>query len=214
MMFQQYTGNRPANINREAKYAVIHAEGDMLIRAIMPIDRTERVILTTEAHPGLVDMVNAVKLDKSGAPGGAFYITEYRLVIVPDIRAEYWVAGKYHRDLVFDFDGIPVGPRAPEGLEPGDPWPGPRVGIPYALAAGGRDIYYELQEGNRIRRIRLSEISEQGALFLAERLAVIKGGAGGVVRINEAREFFAPAPDPANPLYLGSLEDDCWFPPE
>lgn len=215
MTFQPYTGNRPANVNRDAKYAVIHGQDDMLVRAIMPIDRYEKVILTTEAHPRLVKMVNDVKLQMSGAAGGAFYITEYRKVIVPDIRGDYWVGGSYELDLIFDFDGTPVGPEPPDDLQPGSLWPCPRVGIPYTLAAGGRDIYYERHEGNRIRRMYLSEAcGDDGAAFLAERLAEVKGSQGGVIRINEAQEFFAPVGDPANPVYLGSLEDDCWFPPE
>ncbi|WP_075164973.1 hypothetical protein [Chthonomonas calidirosea] len=58
-----------------------------------------------------------------------------------------YLAGEYDRPLEFEFEGKKLTGDAVdlEGrrLEPGDEWEGPHPGIPYRLAAGGRDIYYE-----------------------------------------------------------------------
>jgi hypothetical protein len=102
--------------------------------------------------------VSPVKLELTGDPGGAFYINEYRDVLVPDTSNGGSVyAGNYTRDLEFDYNGTPITPRPPQGLSPGDPWPGPHVGIRYTLMAGGRDIRYELKSGRTIREHWLSD---------------------------------------------------------
>lgn len=101
--------------------------------------------------------INEIKQHFNGAPGGPFYINEYKQVLVPVGRgADYYYAGEYHEPLIFEFEG---GHRiSGEALDPngiplnlGDIWRGPRPGgIPYRLAAGGKDIYYTF---HRVREL-------------------------------------------------------------
>jgi len=83
----------------------------------------------------------------------------------------------------------------------------------YTLAAGGQDIYCEYQPApRRLRKVLLSDdVGAESALFLAERIAEIKGRSGGRIRINEAQEFFGPVEGSDAPLYFGALDGDPWF---
>ena len=217
-----YPGLRASNVNKDAKYSVVSSRsGGMEVRLIFRVSARERQLLTTDRHDRLVDKVNAVKLEDTGQRGGAFYINEYFDVLVPTVGGGYFFAGTYEKLLEFDMDGTTLSPRAPAGLLPGQPWPGPHAGIKYTLAAGGNDIKYELEDGRRSVEHRLSDyVSAQAAAALAHRLREVKGGAGGGIYINEAGEFFAPimgssATDSRGLayLYLGPLGDDQWFPP-
>jgi hypothetical protein len=189
----------------------------MEIRLVYRVSDRERELLTTDNHDDLVDMVNRVKLELTGVSGGVFYINEYRDVLVPNTaNGGSFYAGNYARDLEFDYNGTPITPRPPDGLRPGDPWPGPRAGIRYTLKAGGADIRYELKSGRTIREHRLSDdVGPQRAGELARRIAAVKGNSGGRLYINEACEMFAPLSGAAEGgvdyIYLGSLADSAWF---
>lgn len=213
----RYPGNWPGNISKDAKCSVAYSGGDsMRVRLIYEINNFERELLTTSDHPELVEMVNAVKEEHNHAPGGAFYINEYRHVVVPaGLDNTYYFAGTYEAPLEFDFEGAKLG-AAPRGLKPGDPWVGPHVGIPYTLTAGANDIRYKVDvTPTRERRMHLSEVAGAGAAMkLASRLGRFKGESGGRIYINEARHFFAPLYKDrlTEYIYLGELGDDAWFP--
>jgi hypothetical protein len=216
-VFIPYPGLSPSNVNKDAKYSVVHSpNGSMQIRLVYRVSNREKELLTTDHHDELVEMVNKVKLELTGFPGGAFYINEYRDVLVPDtINGGCVYADNYKRDLEFDYNGTPITPRPPNGLSPGDPWPGPHVGIRYTLMAGGGDIRYELKSGRTIREHWLSDdVGWQRANELARRIATIKGNSGGRFYINEACEMFTPlggAEGGVDYIYLGPLEDSAWF---
>ncbi len=216
---RKYTGLAPSNVSSDASYSVVGPESAPEIRLKFRISNRERALLTTDGHPDLVDMVNAVKKAISaGTPGGRFYINEFRDVLVPDGQGGAYWAGKYRYSLEFDFDGTIIGPEAPDGLEPGDTWTGPHVGVRYTLAAGARDIRYKIKEGRIERTEMLSDsVGPEAAAELAARLGRVRGSSGGRFYINEAAHFFSPDPEGgADFIYLGCLtEDDQWFfPPE
>jgi len=211
-----YPGNLPRNVNHDAKYSVVHdTDGEMRVRLLYTLSEGERALLSTDRHPQLVDMVNQVKDEVHGALGGAFYINEYGQVLVPTSTA-YFYAGKYTTLLEFDFEGKVIGPKAGSLLKPGDTWIGPHAGIPYVLAAGGRDFYYELEtRPGVVKRTTLSTfVGVPAAAALGRRLSAVKGNQGGRIYINEAREFFAPIDIGGawDQLYLGPLGNDAWFP--
>jgi len=213
-----YRGRVPSNINKDAGYSVVHAgHGQMQVRLIYRLGRGEKALITTSAHPSLVRMVNDAKSENGGAPGGIFYINEYGHVVVPTGNSCHF-AGTYGRLLEFEFEGRVITPKAPDGLLPGDVWPGPRVGIAYTLCADGADIKYEGPvpgRANVIKECRLSlEHGRSAAGNLAHRLGRHKPG-GGRIYINEAKEFFTPAERGGEwvHLYLGSLGNDEWFSP-
>lgn len=212
-----YPGLAPSNVNKDAKYSVIYSTsgGGMEVRLVYRVSEREKQLLTSDRHEKLVAMVNQVKEELSGVPGGPFYINEFGDVLVPQQDGGCAYAGTYSELLKFDYDGQEIGPVPPPGLAPGDRWPGPHVGIRYVLAAGGTDIKYEQASGQSIREHRLSDAVGHGpAQLLARRLAKVKGQQGGRVYINEASEFFAPLNGGEKGtlyVYLGPLEDDAWF---
>ena len=212
-----YPGLKPSNVNKDAKYSIRTGEdGEHEVQLLYRLNAKERALLSTQDHSELVEMVNEAKLHGNGSPGGAFYINEYLDVVVPTTDGECWFAGTYQNYLEFEFEGQLIGPRAHEDLSPGDPWPGPHVGIRYTLKAGGKDIGYTTSPRPKVERTELlsDHHGPEAAAELARRLAAVKGSEGGRIYINECGEFFSPPPDPREDfIYLGSLDEDLWFPP-
>lgn len=185
------------------------------VRLTFHIDARTKDLLTTNAHPVLAKMVNRAKEHVNGRPGGAFYINEFSVVLVPGESPGSCIeAGRYDGLLEFKLDGGIISPRAPSDLRAGDDWPGPHVGVAYLLCAGGNDIRYELRQGNRITRVQLSDYWEKDAKKTAARVAAVKGTMGGKFYINEQQEMFAPVSFKGGWrfLYIGHLEDSPWFP--
>lgn len=221
MALIRFEGNCPRNIGKVAKYAVRHRASTLVVSVVYDTTNGERWFATTEDHPELVRMVSEAKLELTGSPAGPFYLNEYRQVIVPGPRGEYILAGEYARPLLFEFEGriLSGEPRGEDGqaLQPGDPWTGPRPGIPYRLAAGGNDIYYKVHpRPNVVRKVLLSQAhSSEGARTIANRIRQIKGWQGGRFYVNEWRALFAPRATATgwDYVYLGQLApEDPWFP--
>lgn len=214
MTLEDYPGLVPSNVSKDAKYSVRSREGEWHVSLVYRLNNREQELLTTADHPELVEMVNDVKVEANGVAGGTFYINEFGDVVVPAADGHYW-GGHYERVLEFSFDGGVISPQAPRGLQPGDPWPGPHVGIRYVLTADRKDIRYELKP-TRTRTIKVhlsDEVGPDAAARLARRLLDAKGEAGRIY-INEAAEFFSPPGQLGDPLvYLGPLGEDFWFDP-
>lgn len=213
MTLKRYTGYSPSRVSKDAKYTVT-AEGK--VRLEYQESRRVRVLLTTGDHPDLVKMVNKVKNEINFREGGQFYINEFHHVLVPDGQGgSCYYAGSYEEPLVFADGDLTVGPEASSGLQPGDDWKGPHVGIPYVLNAGATDIRYEKVDGRRrITTFLSDERGSKAALKLAQRLGKVKGTSGGRFFINEAGELFAPVGIAGDwtYVYLGDLGEDVWFP--
>lgn len=201
----KYPWLEPSSVKTDGKYRVT-ADGQ--VRLIHTIDRVERALLTTDRHPTLVAMVAEVKKAHGEPPSGVFYINEWRHVLVK-ADGQTWFAGRYDDLLEFDLDGEKISARAPEGLAPGQPWPGPRVGVRYTLSATGDDVYCTRRiTPQRERREKLSAYLDS-ATEEVRRWSSRKPG-GGVVYINEARELFAPCDSAWR--YLGPIRAHQWFP--
>lgn len=214
-MRQPFQGNITANVNRDAKYSIKRNSGEWAVQLVYRGSHDERALLATQDHRDLVRMVNALKEEVTGEPGGAFYINEYKQVIVPAGGACY-CAGYYGELLAFDFEGTTISPKPESRLAVGDIWIGPRVGLQYVLAAGASDIKFARNCGNLVVTEFLSlHTSGRDATRLALRLARTKGLEGGRIYINEARQFFAPIQTTTGLeyRYLGPLSDDPWFHP-
>jgi hypothetical protein len=210
---KRYPGNVPSNVSKDAKYSVVSGGSGWEIRLIYRLSSSERALVTTGSHPELVEMVNGAKIEGTGSEGGAFYINEYRHVLVPTADGCLY-AGTYAPLLRFRFEGDDISPEAPAGLTPGDEWRGPRVGTAYVLSADGQDIKYRVEtRPNVIAERRLSaDVGRSSAARLARRLAKHKPG-GGRIYVNEARELFGPTAggDGLSHTYLGRVEPDEWF---
>lgn len=219
--FPVFKGNCPKNVSRDAKYAVRTSRGGPVIALRYLSADGEEWLATTESHPELVKMVNAVKITMGQGPNGPFYINEYDQVIVPVADGTYYFAGDYDAPLQFEFEektlsgeGVDLAGRQ---LSPGDIWDGPHPGIPYILKAGGQDVYYQAQlRPNVTKKVELSSVvGPAEACDLAARIHAVKGWQGGRFYVNEWRKFFAPVnqDDGLTYVFIGHLdENEPWFP--
>jgi hypothetical protein len=209
------------NVAKDAKYTIRSGKTGPVVALTYNTGDDERWYMTTEGHPELVAMVNAVKTAEGGAPNGSFYINEYKQVIVPVIgSSDYYLAGDYEKPLRFEFEGkiLSGEPFDWNGtpLSPGAEWTGPHPGIPYVLAAGGSDIYYDFSPRPNVqKRMKLSKATDQ---LTAEAVAAIvrghKGFSGGRFYVNEFRTIFSPIKegDERRHVYIGELDLRMWFP--
>lgn len=220
--FIRFRGNCPTNVSRDAKYSVRYEEGDYVVGVVYRSDEGEIWYPISGEHPDLVEMVNAIKVHYNGQPGGAFYINEYKQVIVPaGGNGEYYLAGEYEQELKFELEGkiFSGSGLTPDGkqMQPGDKWEGIHPGIPYTLAASGKDIYFRYEARPRVEKEeRLSRvIGKTKAAAVAKMIADVKGKSGGRFYINEFRQMFTPKDGEygVEYIYIGKLEDmKNWFP--
>lgn len=222
--YPEFLGNCPRNVARDAKYRTRSAgarRGGSLVELVYRATEDERWYPTTEDHPNLCEMVNAVKLSLNLPPNGSFYINEYQQVIVPTIDSDrYYYAGQYKKALEFEIEGNTLSGEALDAdgkpLSPGDAWNGPHPGIPYILTAGGNDIKYKTRPRPQVERtIRLSkEIGIGRANAVAESIQRVKGFSGGRFYVNEFRAIFAPVLRASSweYIYIGKLNMENWFP--
>lgn len=220
--FPVFRGNCPANVSKDAKYSVRSGKTGPVVALTYNTGDDERWYMTTEKHPELVSMVNAVKTAHGGAPNGSFYINEYKQVIVPVVESsDYYLAGVYDKPLRFEFEGKTLSgePVAWDGtpLNPGGEWTGPHPGIPYVLAAGGNDIYYSFSPRPNVeKRVKLTKVIDPPtAVEVAAKIRDHKGYSGGRFYVNEFRSIFAPVQEGYDwrYIYIGELDLGKWFPP-
>ena len=221
-----FTGNCPESVCKSAKYHIRLEKGTYVIGINYDTSDGEYWTPTTEEHPLLAKMVNDAKTEAGQPLGGAFYINEFRQVIVP-ADGKYYLAGVYYEPLTFtiqDDNGndILISGQAVDlkgnPLQPGDEWKGYLMGIPYVLSPQGPDIRFEIElNPHHFRRIPLSKVVDpKAARALAQRLSRIIGhNFGGRFYINDVREMFKPVTRNGCVvyIYLGRLnDDDPWFP--
>jgi hypothetical protein len=234
-----YRGVWPQNVSKLAKYAVRFQDRIWQVTVIYDAGEGLQYLAVEGATSELAERVNAIKMAVSGQPGGPFYINEYRHVIVPVAAASsdgtnshYYFAGRLEADLRFEFEDKPLSTRpvdsAGNPLTPGDHWLGPRPGIPYVLAAGAADIYYEtpaLTEADppavrprMTRKVLLSKIlGNRAAIAHAVRpVSAQRGHAGGRFYVNEHGAIFTPVAagdgNGIDYLYCGQIDLETWFP--
>lgn len=220
----EFLGNCPRNVARDAKYRTrsrAARHGGSLVELVYRATDDERWYPTTEDHPELCEMVNAVKMSLDLPPNGAFYINEYRQVVVPTVHSyRYYYAGQYERPLKFEIEGKILSGEALDWdgkpLTPGDTWNGPHPGIPYTLTAGGNDIKYTTKLRPQVEKtVRLSkEIGVARANVFARSIRRVKGFSGGRFYVNEFGTIFAPVSRALSweYVYIGKLNMEEWFP--
>lgn len=222
----RFGGNCPRNVSRDAKYTVRRAPSGsglsgLVVGLVYEAEEEERWHPCTDQHPQLVQMVNDVKEELTGATGGAFYINEYGQVLVPAAGVdEYYLAGEYHGTLRFEFEGHvltgePVDVHG-ASLSPGARWMGPHPGVPYVLAGNCRDIYFESTPRPLVtKKVKLSRaIGAPAALAVARMITAVKGIDGGRFYVNEHRAIFTPLERSGSweYIYVGQLDPSSWFP--
>lgn len=234
-----YRGPWPQNVSRLAKYAVRSVDGQWKVTVLYESGVGIRYLAVEGNSDDLVSRINGLKTSLRSQPGGAFYVNEHRHVLVPvaaedaaGVSSLYYYAGRLEQDFRFEFNGQPLQTRAVDvsglPLQPGASWIGPRPGIPYVLAAGGADIYYETPAltdedpprlmRNSSRREKLSRVlANNAAVARAVRpVAAVRGHQGGRFYVNEHGAMFTPvAAGDGNGLdykYCGQIDYSAWFP--
>lgn len=219
--FVRFVGNCPGNVSKDARYSVRYEKGEYVVGLFYRSANDELWYPTSNEHTELVERINKIKLHFSGAPGGTFYINEYKQVLVPvGDDAEYYYAGEYETPLTFEFEGrvISGDPVDENGtpLKSGDPWTGPHPGIPYVLKAGGKDIYYRYMVRPGVaKEVRLSKcIGVEQAKAVAQELGKHKGDSGGRFYVNEFGNAFAPKDGQygLEYVFLKKIDLPNWFP--
>jgi hypothetical protein len=233
-----YCGVWPQNVSKLAKYGVRFLEGDWKITVLYDAGAGLRYLAVEGGEADLPCHINAVKTMFQDTPGGAFYVNEYRHVIVPvkgdasSVGSHYYYVCRLDGDFVFEFEGQPLTTRpvCPDGkmLNHGDRWIGPRPGVPYVLAAGGGDIYYEtpaLTDDNppairpmMTRRVQLSKVLGNKTLLAKAvgPIASLRGHQGGRFYVNEHGAMFTPVEagdgNGIDYVYCGQVDRTAWFP--
>lgn len=234
-----YRGLWPQNVSKLAKYALRFLDGAWKITVLYEAGEGLRYLAVDGEGASLIQRINAVKTALRNQLGGAFYVNEFRHVLVPvadssgsGFGSHYYSAGRLETDLTFEFEGarLTTKPVRPDGssLAPGDRWLGPRPGIPYVLAAGGSDIYYESPaltdteppsvRLGMTRKVQLSKVlRDKSAVSRPVRLvASVRGHQGGRFYVNEHGAMFTPvgAGDGSglDYIYCGQIERAAWFP--
>lgn len=221
MFVTPFNGNCPRNVNKDAKYAVRWADGELRVTLVYRHPNGEQWLASTADHPDLVAMVNAVKESAADTKGGPFYINEFHQVLVPvGPEPTYYLAGEYTKALEFDFEGNVLSGdgkgRDGRKLIPGEEWEGPHPGIPYVAAASGDDVYYEASpRPNVTTKVRLNSVAGRDAAKALARGVIAHKGASGRFYVNEFRHIFAPISQriPVQYVYVGRLDrGQDWYP--
>jgi hypothetical protein len=219
--FIRFVGNCPGNVSKDARYSVRYEKGQYVVGLFYRSTDGELWYPTSSSHPELVETINEIKIHFNGAPGGTFYINEYKQVLVPVGEAAiYYYAGEYSAPLTFEFEGQIISGEALDQdrnpLHPGAPWTGPHPGIPYVLKAGGNDVYYRYMVRPGVQKeIRLSKcIGVEEAKGIGQELSKHKGYHGGRFYVNEFANAFAPIEGHygLEYVFLKKIELANWFP--
>lgn len=230
-----YRGQWPQNISKTAKYGVRIVDGKWKITVSYDLGEGLMFLAVESGDTDIAERVNNIKKALVGQEGGVFYINEYRHLIVPvpkDGSSHYYFGGTVDCDFQFDFEGkkLTSKPQNLDGspLASGDPWVGPRPAIPYVLAAGGKDIYFEspaltnttpaeVRHGVT-RKVQLSKVLKDRSLLASalQPICSVKGQQGGRFYVNEHLAIFTPIDKgDGNGLtytYCGQVDPNAWFP--
>jgi hypothetical protein len=234
-----YRGVWPQNVSRLAKYAIRFLDGEWKVTVLYDAGDGLRYLAVEGGAPDVASRVNAAKTSLRDQPGGAFYVNEYRHVIVPVSSSgqpgpgsHYYMAGRLDTEFVFEFEGrlLTSKPINSDGtpMAAGNRWVGPRPGIPYVLAAGGGDIYYEtpaLTEDDppairpmTTRKVQLSKVVGDKARVRSATgpISAIRGHQGGRFYVNEHGAMFTPVDagdgNGLDYIYCGQINPSAWFP--
>lgn len=233
-----YRGPWPQNVSKLAKYAVRFVDGEWKVTVLYDVGDGLKFLAVDGGGATIAKLVNAAKVAARDQPGGAFYVNEYRHIIVPvaappesGVNSAYYYAGRLETDLSFEFEGErlhtkPVD-RHGNPLQRGAKWVGPRPGIPYKLAAGGDDIYYETPaltdtdppaiRPNMTRKVMLSKVlaNARAAAEAARTIEAVRSRAGGRFYVNEHGAIFTPVSGNEGGIeyvFCGTIDPMRWFP--
>jgi hypothetical protein len=230
-----YRGLWPQNVGKTAKYAVRIVDRKWKVTVTYDLGEGLMFLAVESGGSDVAERVNEIKRAIEGQEGGVFYINEYQHLLVPVARngsSQYYIGGRVDVEFAFEFEGKKLTSRPVDldgtPLKAGDAWVGPRPGIPYVLAAGGQDIYYEspaLTDANPpeirpgvTRKVLLSKILKDREAVRRALAPIwqVRGHLGGRFYVNEHRAIFTPVDkgdgNGINYIYSGQIDINNWFP--
>ncbi len=229
-----YPGVWPTYVRDLAKYVVYCEDGKWKIGVLCAIGDKTRYLAVEGSREEIDTLINAAKSVLGEQSRGAFYINEYRHIIMPGSRESssvipYYFIGKLESDLFIEFEGRyhanrPVGNDG-KSLSLGEAWLGPHPGIPYSLTEDTKDIYYEccdLSSGRpqqilpaRKRYLSRALGNEIVAMQVASSLANYCSRKGRFY-VNEHGTLFTPKGygdgNGYDYVYCGQIDPFAWFP--
>jgi hypothetical protein len=234
-----YRGLWPQNVSKLAKYSVRFVDKTWKVTVLYEAEAGLRYLAVEGGGTQVASRVNDIKTTLREEAGGAFYVNEYKHIIVPvagspssGTGSHYYYAGPLATDFSFEFEGrlLTTKPMHPNGtpLAVGERWVGPRPGIPYVLAAGAGDIYYETPaltdddppkvRPSMKRKVQLSKVIGNKTLLsrACRTIADLRGHKGGRFYVNEHAAIFTPVDagdgNGLDYIYCGQIDRSAWFP--
>ena len=163
----------------------------------------------------LVDAVMGAKQKMNGNFGGAFVINEFGQVIVPSS------AGDGTRLLVGETDGVllfdnpltdeVIDMSQDEGLEPGDVWDKPYIGIQYNLTRGSSIYFWGGSESQYPSQQDKELISKLRAVRRTGPVRFLVNPYGIVLTKAPAGNFDPEREETWQPVYVGRINKNKWF---
>ncbi|MFX0202044.1 MAG: hypothetical protein ACFFCW_38520 [Candidatus Hodarchaeota archaeon] len=215
-----WEGFRPTNVSSERKYAVrYHPKRSWKTSVRVPKGKAIYTIFSEEDHQDLVDAINAVSEEFLRAPGGVFYVNEYKQVLKPISEAPGEIQARYvgeFPDLKFKFklEDQLMDTSDSSGLKTGDDWPYHKVGVRYTISPVDWRISRQMAVlmGNTIREEPeyLDEHIEDYS-DLVSALREVKPN-GGIFYVNEHGLVFAPTDYGEKFVKKIDISPTIWFP--
>lgn len=197
------------------KPSVLHVRWDDVVDLIWQDgqDSYKCVAEMTTDLERLGKLVNSVKRQRTGQPGGSFAITEYGQVVCPvaDDSFERFYIGDCTGTITFlGPDGVPLTLDNDSELRSGDDWELPYVGVAYNLSRKDR-IYFPQKDGDDTELLYPRKQDRD----LIRALRRVRGNGGfrfivnphGIV-LTKVKE----GPYDWQPKYVGRINYDLWFP--
>lgn len=207
-----------------SEFHLRHLDGRLWPVALLVDDEEEITFPAVDGPPAhaLVAAVCAGQRAARRQLGGAFSINECGQILVPagrwDDFSAYYV-GELEEGLLFENPDTGARTRLgpPAGIQPGDRWPLPYVGIIYNLSKrneiyawrqGSEEEWKESAPGNGAREIvvALRKIRGRGAVrFLVNCRGVV------LTRRPDKDWSFGPEDETWEPVYVGKITRRDWF---
>lgn len=167
----------------------------------------------------LIEAVNKAKLYKSSIPGGSFIINEFGQVIVPLISGQYedrLLVGEVDGVLLFEnplLSGEKIDLSDDSGLQVGDLWEKPYIGLQYNLSQTNRIYYYDEQQGTSCY------LREQDIELIRKLRKVRRTGAArfivnhhGIVLTKVPKgDYYSDEDEQWQAVYIGRINYNLWF---
>lgn len=217
----KWTGRYARVPGGESVFHIKYIDGQRTLALMLNTGEYEATCCARECDgiKALTQSVVSAKQKMGGSGGGSFQINEHGQVVVPssdgdgdrlyigEINGTILFRNPLNDDRLFDLSAV-------DGLNPGDEWNLPYVGIPYNLSKRGRIYFYHNHdEGGK------SEYpSKQDQQLISSLRSIRPNGAirfivnpFGIVLTKTPPKGRCVEDEKWKPVYVGRINYDLWF---